>query len=66
MPLVWQYFAVGAVLVAAVGFLIWYFIRGRRKKRLCEKCPLNQVNQIKQVKRSDPADQLDQANHLRG
>jgi len=51
VALYWQYIAVGAVLAAALGFLVWYFIRGRHKERHCDKCPLNQVNQLSQPDR---------------
>ncbi|MEA2031815.1 MAG: hypothetical protein U9N55_09530 [candidate division Zixibacteria bacterium] len=40
MEVLWQYIVVLILLVLAVGYLLNYFIRRRRRKPSCADCPL--------------------------
>ena len=39
MDLMWQNIAIGAVVVAAIGYIVYHFKQKRKKKECCEKCP---------------------------
>ena len=45
MSLTWQYILMGLILALALAFLVWHFIRGRRRRQACEDCALRKMVQ---------------------
>ncbi len=46
MSILWQQIIIGAVIIAAAGYLVWHFVRAR-KKRPCASCRLMQIAEKK-------------------
>jgi len=46
MSLLWQQIIIVAALAAAIGYLVWHYVRAR-KKRPCASCRLMQIAEKK-------------------
>lgn len=62
MDILWQQIAIGVALVGAVSYLIWHFVRGRRKKDPCAMCAAKQAFVAKPGKPADPAPKVSSRN----
>lgn len=48
MNMLWQQIAIGIALIGAIAYLVWHFVRGRKRKDPCATCAAKQAFTEKQ------------------
>ena len=54
MELFWQQIIIGVLVVGAVGYLVWHFVRKGRRKNACENCAVMKAAK-KQIEDRSPS-----------